>query len=158
MRINSSSSNIATTDFDNKRVASSTVDAANTNTDDTQKVEINKSFEAEMSDSVRNDIKSGSVTPYTEEIKTANSALAHLSKVGGAMKQLSGDKMESAMADLRSITNSLKDILNNNITAINKPTEATYSSDEIKSNLSNAQFASSHDYSYLASKANSLLA
>jgi|GEM_PF-7069374 len=124
-----------------------------------QKVEINKSFETELSDSVKNDIKAGSVTPMVEEIKSANSALAHLSKVGGAMQKMSGDKMESAMADLRNITNSLKDMLNNNLTAINEPaTGATYSADEMKSVLSSNNFTSSHNFDYLASKADALLA
>lgn len=123
-----------------------------------QKVEINKSFETELSDSVKNDIRSGSVTTVVEEIKSANSALAHLSRAGGAMKQLNGDKMESAMADMRNITNSLKDMLNKNLKAINEPSSMSYSSDEIKSKLSNPAFVNSHNFDYLASKAEALLA
>jgi hypothetical protein len=134
-------------DFDTKKVQ-----------EQPQKVEINKSFETEMADGVKSDIKAGSVTPAVEEIKSANTALAHLSKVGGAMKQLSGDKMESAMADMRNITNSLKDMLNKNLTAINEPTNAVYSNDEMKSKLSSQDFVNSHNFDYLASKADALLA
>lgn len=124
-----------------------------------QKVEVNKSFETELADGVKSDIKVGSITPVVEEIKSANSALAHLSRANGAMKGLSrGDKMESAMADLRNITNSLKDILNKNLTAINEPSSISYSSEEMRSRLNNTSFVVSHDFDYLASKAGALLA
>lgn len=145
MRIDSSR---VATEFDNKRVQEQSQ----------QKVEVNKSFETELADGVKSDIKQGSITPMVEEIKTANSALAHLSKVNGAMGQMSGDKMENAMADLRKITSSLKDILNKNLTAINEPNGASYSADEMKNTLSNKSFVSSHNFDYLASKADALLA
>jgi len=122
-------------------------------------VEVNKSFNTELADGVRSDIKEGSITPVVEDIKSANSALAHLSKVGGAMQKISGDKMESAMEDLRKITNSLKDMLNNNLTAINEPSGASYEVNDIKNRLSSDKnFVSAHNFDYLASKADALLA
>jgi hypothetical protein len=121
-------------------------------------VEVNKTFETQLADGVRSDIKQGSITPIVEEIKSANSALAHLSKVNGAMQKISGDKMEGAMEDLRKITNSLKDMLNKNLTAINEPSGASYDAGDVRSRLStDKNFVSAHNFDYLASKADALL-
>lgn len=102
----------------------------------------------------------GRIKQYSEEIKTANSALAQLGVASGTLGSMNEDGMEEAMESLRNIATSLKDILSKNLKAINNGQiePRTYSSEEIRSNVAKPALAQAHNYAYLAERVSSLLA
>lgn len=94
---------------------------------------------------------------FINDVKAINESVMGIELAGSSMQKISGDKMESAMADLRNITNSLKEMLNKSFSSVENKS-ATYTDSEIKERLTNSAFASSHNYDYLADKAAALLA
>ena len=96
--------------------------------------------------------KNSTPPPQDKEVKLPNNALAHLSVDNLSLERLNGDKMEEAMSGLRSITQSLKEILNRNLKASNE--DIPHKNEHNK----NQQISKIYNYDNLASKSAALLA
>lgn len=94
---------------------------------------------------------------FVGDVKAINEMMLGIGLTESSLQKVSGDKMEAAVKDLRSITSTLKDILARNFNNSEVDTEA-YSLDNIKSKLSGTNASNLHNFDYLASKATSLLA
>lgn len=94
---------------------------------------------------------------FVGDVKAINEMMLGIGLTESSLQKVSGDKMEAAVKDLRSITSTLKDILARNFNNSEVDTE-TYSLDNIKSKLSGTNASNLHNFDYLASKATSLLA
>lgn len=94
---------------------------------------------------------------FVSDIKAINEMMVGIGLTEGSLQKVSGDKMEAAVKDLRSITSTLKDILARNFEA-NDTASQDYSLENIKSKLTGTNASNLHNFDYLASKATSLLA
>ncbi len=92
---------------------------------------------------------------FVSDVKAINEMMVGIGLTEGSLQKVSGDKMEAAVKDLRSITSTLKDILARNFEVNDK---ADYSLENIKSKLTGTNASNLHNFDYLASKATSLLA
>ncbi len=94
---------------------------------------------------------------FVSDVKAINEMMVGIGLTEGSLQKVSGDKMEAAVKDLRSITSTLKDILARNFEA-NDTASQDYSLENIKSKLTGTNASNLHNFDYLASKATSLLA
>lgn len=94
---------------------------------------------------------------FASDVKAINEMMVGIGLTESSLQKVSGDKMEAAVKDLRSITSTLKDILARNFEA-NDMASQDYSLENIKSKLTGTNASNLHDFDYLASKATSLLA
>jgi hypothetical protein len=121
--------------------------------DKATKKSINKTAE---NVSIENSLEAKNAS-FASDVKAINEMMVGIGLTESSLQKVSGDKMEAAVKDLRSITSTLKDILARNFEA-NDMSSQDYSLENIKSKLTGTNASNLHNFDYLASKATSLLA
>jgi hypothetical protein len=122
-----------------------------------------KKVEKEKSEAV-----SGSIAPaenvllaknaaFVSDVKAINDTMLGIGLAENSLQKISGDKMEEAVKDLRSITASLKEMLTKSFSATNE-SKNDYSVEAVKSKLYGTSASNLHDFDYLGTKAATLLA
>lgn len=94
---------------------------------------------------------------FVSDVKAINETALGIGLAENSLQKISGDKMEEAMKDLRSITVSLKEMLSKSFLATNERSD-DYSVEAVKSKLSGTKASNLHDFNYLGSKVATLLA
>jgi hypothetical protein len=121
--------------------------------DKTTKKSTNKTVE---NASIENSLETKNAS-FVSDVKAINEMMVGIGLTESSLQKVSGDKMEAAVKDLRSITSTLKDILARNFET-NDTASQDYSLENIKTKLTGTNASNLHNFGYLASKATSLLA
>ncbi len=138
---------IGDTNIQNVFYRASQTDKAQKNTSDAVEKTGEKTFEEVLS-------KSAS---FLGDVKAINEAAVGIQLSENSLQKISGEKVEEAVRDLRTMTMNLKALLAKSLQTGNE-NASEYTVEKLTAKLAGTNPAQFHDFDYLATKSTSLLA